>query len=95
MKFSEVKKLVIEEYNRRGLASDVRYRALDHFEEFLKNELNQMWNDVSKFPKNKEDMKSLYTTYNGKELNGARTSVVNEIYNQLANVGITLTEYTK
>lgn len=95
MNFSEIKTMVSTEYDHRNLASDVRYKALDHFEDFLKSQLVQLWNDVSKFPKNPSHMKLLYTKYNGKDLSGAKSSVVNEVYNQLAHAGITLTEYTE
>lgn len=36
MKWTELKKLVTEEYDRRNLASNVRYRSLDRIEEFIK-----------------------------------------------------------
>lgn len=36
MKWIELKKLVTEEYDRRNLASDVRYRSLDRIEDFLR-----------------------------------------------------------
>ena len=37
MKWTELKKLVTEEYDRRNLASNVRYRSLDRIEEFIKS----------------------------------------------------------
>ncbi|MDE6577193.1 MAG: hypothetical protein K2J82_02500 [Muribaculaceae bacterium] len=97
MNFAEIKKLVVEEYDRRDLKSDVRYKALNDFDEFLKKkDLIEMWNDVSKFPDSKEIMKELYRRYLDKAvLSGAESSMINEVYNQIKAQGIELTDYTK
>lgn len=94
MNFSEIKKLMITEYDSRNLASSVRYNALNHFDTFLKENYVDIWNDVSKFPADKDMMKRYYAEYNGKELSGAKSSVVNEVYNQIGNQHIKLTDYS-
>ena len=42
MKWTELKKLVTEEYDRRNLASNVRYRSLDRIEEFIKSNYDKL-----------------------------------------------------
>lgn len=85
MKFEEIKEMVIREYDTRGLKSDVRYKALDDFDRILKSnkQLLELWNDVSKFPDNKNVMKAIYEKIKGKSLNSAQSSMINEVYNQL------------
>ncbi|MDE5886861.1 MAG: hypothetical protein K2J48_09770 [Muribaculaceae bacterium] len=85
MNFAEIKKLVIAEYDQRDLKSDVRYKALDDFEDFLKKkEMLELWNDVSKFPRDKNQMKLVYRRYLDKEtLSGAESSMINEVYAQI------------
>lgn len=97
MNFAEIKKLVVAEYDKRELKSDVRYKALNDFDEFLKKkELLVFWNDVSKFPKDKEVVKRAYRAFQGKDvLNGAEDSMINEVYNQFKAKGIELTDYAK
>lgn len=85
MTFNEIKQLVIAEYNRRKLASDARYRALDDFEYMLKTLYPEVISDVSKFP-HKEEMKSAYEEYrNNQDLKMSKgaSSMINEVYNQL------------
>ena len=97
MNFAEIKKLVIAEYDTRNLVSNVRYKALDDFDDFLKSsDFVKLWNDVSKFPKEKEKMKYVYCRYQGKDkLNQAESSMINEVYTQIKGQGIQLSDYSK
>ncbi|MDE5975052.1 MAG: hypothetical protein K2G69_00730 [Muribaculaceae bacterium] len=96
MNFAEIKKLVIEEYDDRHLAQKNRYRALENFDDFLKRKDPSFWNDVSKFPENKELMKLAYCKFLEKDnLNGAESSMINEVYNQINLQEIKLTDYSK
>ncbi len=95
MNFGEIKKLVIAEYDSRGLKSNQRYEALDDFENVLKHNLIDLWNDVSKFPVDKEKMKAVYgSKFLNKNLNDGESSMINEVYKQLAKQEITLTDYS-
>ena len=96
MTFSEIKKQVIAEYDRRQLLSKVRYRALDDFENMLKRSCAELLYDVSKFPHEKEMMKKVYEEYRksqGLKMSAGASSMINEIYNQLDKAGVTLTDY--
>lgn len=74
MRFSEIKMHVIEEYDTRNLVSDVRYKALDDFDQFLKTkDMLKFWNNVSLFPTEKLMMKKLYERHKGKRLNSAES----------------------
>ncbi len=83
MKWNELKELVITEYGRRNLKSDVRYRALDKVEAFIKEKHPNIMSDVALFPSDKYAFKNAYEAYKGKHINSAESSAVNEIYNQL------------
>lgn len=96
MEFKEIKKLVIAEYDRRDLKSDVRYDALDDFELMLKCYCKEILSDVSKFPKHKQQMKTLYEIYRQKQglkMSQGASSMINEVYNQLDIAEVQLTEY--
>ncbi|MDE5874089.1 MAG: hypothetical protein K2H15_00465 [Muribaculaceae bacterium] len=96
MNFAEIKKLVIEEYDNRHLAQKNRYRALENFDDFLKRKDPSFWNDVSKFPENKELMKLAYCRFLEKaNLNDGESSMINEVYNQIRGKEIELTDYSK
>ena len=95
MNFGEIKKLVVAEYDSRGLKSNQRYRALDDFENVLKHYLIDLWNDVSKFPVDKDRMKAVYgRKFLNKDLNDGESSMINEVYNQLSAQNIILTDYS-
>lgn len=96
MIFKEIKKAVIAEYDRRKLSSTVRYKALDDFEYMLNVLHPELIEDVTKFPRLKEIMKSRYERYRnnqGKKMSSGASSMINEVYNQLHNAGAFLTSY--
>lgn len=98
MKFSEIKKQVIEEYDRRHLAVRVRYKALDDFENMLKKLYPELLSDVSNFPIQKEIMRAVYEEYlnnQGKKLSDGALSMINEVYNQLHKADTPLTDYSQ
>lgn len=84
MKWEELKKLVIAEYDRRNLASNVRYRSLDRIESFIKTSPQAMDSIELLLKVDKKVIKESYREFRGVErLNGADSSCINEIYNQL------------
>lgn len=88
MTFRELKKLVVAEYDRRKLSSNVRYKSLDDFENMLRVAFPELISDVLKFPSDKEIMKKAYEKYRnnkGLKMSCAASSMINEIYNQLQN----------
>lgn len=96
MTFYEIKKRVIAEYNKRQLVSDARYQALDDLEQMLKIHGADLIFDVSKFPDNKAIMKAAYEKYRsnqGLKMSDAASSMINEVYNQLNQAGVILTDY--
>lgn len=98
MTFNEIKLLVIAEYDRRKLKADVRYRALDDFEHMIKTLCPELISDVSKFPMQKELMKSLYEKYRnnqGLKMSSGASSMINEVYYQLQKAHVCMTDYTR
>ena len=96
MIFKEIKELVIAEYDRRQLVAKVRYKALDDFEHMLKISCPELIYDVSKFPYQKEIMKEIYEKYRndqGLKMSDGASSMINEVYNQLQNANVCLTDY--
>lgn len=90
--------LVIKEYDKRHLAANVRYRALDDFEDFLKRECPELLSDVSRFPTQKVLIKRIYEIDRNDrdlKLSAGASSMINELYNQLNAAKITLTDYLK
>lgn len=86
MKWIELKRLITEEYNRRNLASDVRYRSLDRIEDFLRQSPQLMNNVELLLQVDKKALKEAYRQFRGTEnISGADNSCFNEIYNQLIN----------
>ena len=83
MAIEQLKALVEEELNSRNLKSRVRFSALNKVIPFIKNQYGV---DASSPPASKDELKDAYEKYKGKILNGAESSVINELYNQLANV---------
>lgn len=84
MKWTELKKLVTEEYDRRNLASNVRYRSLDRIEEFIKTS-SEVTNSVEMLLQvDKNVLKEAYRQFRETEnISDADNSCINEIYNQL------------
>ena len=96
MVFSEIKKAVIAEYDRRKLSATVRYKALDDFEYMLNALHPELIEDVSKFPRQKEILKNKYEKYRtdqGKKMSSGASSMINEVYNQLQIAGAFLPDY--
>lgn len=83
MTIERLKALVIEELDSRELKSKARYSALDKIVPFIKNQYGV---DATSLPASKENMKVDYEKDKGSAINGAESSVINELYNQLANV---------
>ena len=83
MTIEQLKALVEEELNSRNLKSRVRFSALNKVIPFIKNQYGV---DTSSLPASKDELKDAYEKYKGKILNGAESSIINELYNQLANV---------
>lgn len=83
MNILELKRLVIAEYNNRNLKSSQSYKELDKIIDYLRNNYG---NELNHLPKDKNQFKREYCDYLGKEeLNGAESSVINEIFYQLTN----------
>ncbi len=98
MEFKELKELVINEYDKRNLAVNVRYRALADFEDFLKRKCPELLSDVSRFPTQKVLIKRIYEIDRNDrdlKLSAGASSMINELYNQLNAAKITLTDYLK
>lgn len=83
MNWEELKKRIIAEYDSRHLKSRVRYSALEKIDVFLKKQYPSVIDNVESLPADKGVVKGLYREYKGSELNGAESSVINEIYNQI------------
>ena len=83
MTIERLKALVIEELDSRELKSRARYSALDKIVPFIKKQYGV---DVASLPASKEELKATYEKDKGSAINGAESSVINELYNQLANV---------
>ena len=83
MTIEQLKALVIEELDSRELKSRARYSALDKIIPFIKKQYGV---DVASLPAAKEELKAAYEKDKGSAINGAESSVINELYNQLANV---------
>lgn len=84
MKWEELKKMVISEYDKRNLASIVRYHSLDRFEAFIKTSPKALGSIELLLQVDKKVIKEAYREFRGVErLSGADSSCINEIYNQL------------
>lgn len=83
MNWEELKKRIIAEYDSRNLKSNVRYSALEKIDAFLRKQYPSIIDDVKSLSADKSVVKGTYKEYKGSELNGAESSVINEIYNQL------------
>ena len=83
MTIEQLKALAIEELDSRELKSRARYSALDKIIPFIKKQYGV---DAASLPASKEELKAAYEKDKGSAINGAESSVINELYNQLANV---------
>lgn len=71
--------LTKEEFDRRNLKSDVRYRALEKIVDFLSRKYG---NELICFQIGKDTLKNEYEKDKGKPLNCAESSAFNELFNQ-------------
>ena len=83
MTIEQLKALIVEELDSRELKSRARYSALDKVVPFIKKQYGV---NTTSLPASKEEVKLAYEKDKGCEINGAESSVINELYNQLANV---------
>ena len=85
MEWNELKKRIADEYDRRQLKSDVRYRALDNIVDYLKAYHKDVITNVSALMSiDRNELKEAYRNHKpSKKLSGAESSAFNEIYNQL------------
>lgn len=87
MTWNELKKRIIAEYDSRNLKSQARYKALDKIEDFIKQCHPQAMAEITKLTAiDKQYLKEQYAQQKGDNINGAESSVINEIYNQLSKL---------
>ena len=83
MTIEQLKALIVEELGSRELKSRARYSALDKIVLFIKKQYGV---NATSLLASKEELKAAYEKDKGSAINGAESSVINELYNQLANV---------
>lgn len=86
MKWNEIKKSIINDLQTRGLADpNIRINALEKLEGIMKLHFREILNEPSLLNNiNKNDFKEQLARYKANDtLNGAESSVVNEIYYRL------------
>lgn len=84
MKWEELKKLVIAEYDRRNLATNRRNSSINRIEKYIKSNFQTMEPIKLLLQTDKEILKKQYKEFLGvNKLNSADNSCINEIYNQL------------
>ncbi len=84
MNFKELKEQIVKEYDRRKLKSNVRYLALDKVEKFLLQYQSSVTDNVEILQSlDKQAVKTAYENYKQAKINGAESSVINEIYKQI------------
>lgn len=84
MKWEELRKLVISEYDRRNLATNRRNSSINRIETYIKSNFQAMDPIELLLQTDKEIFKKRYKESLGvNKLNGADDSCINEIYNQL------------
>jgi hypothetical protein len=83
MNWNEIRISIINDLNSRGLANpNIRINALERLEVIMKSHFKEILDDPSKLKKiDKNDFKERLAKFktNG-NLNGAESSVINEIY---------------
>lgn len=86
MKWEELKKLVIAEYDRRNLATNRRNSSINRIEKYIKSNFQAIDPIELLLKTDKEIFKRQYGDFLGvNKLNGTDDSCINEIYNQLIN----------
>ena len=86
MKLSELKKRVVDELNSRNLADPrIRINALNKICLYLA-QTEYIKEGLIDFPEDKNELKKVYQNIKGKALNGAESSVINEMYNQIIKI---------
>lgn len=75
--------LTKEEFDRRNLKSNVRYKALEKIVNFL---FHKYGNDLICFQNGKDTLKKEYEKDKGKPLNCAESCAFNELFNQIQKV---------
>lgn len=83
MTIEQLKALIVEELDSRELKSRARYSALDKIVLFIKKQYGV---NATSLLASKEELKAAYEKDKGSAIDGAESSVINELYNQLANV---------
>lgn len=87
MKWDELKKQVIAEYDRRNLATNRRNSSINRIEKYIKSNFQAMDPIELLLQTDKENFNKQYKDFLGVDkLNSADYSCINEIYNQLNNL---------
>ena len=82
MTIVEIQNKVFAELDSRNLANpSIRKKAFEHVSDFIKVSKYYSKGDVI-LPQDKKQFKLDYQTHKGKKLNGAESSVINEMYKQ-------------
>lgn len=82
MTTSEIRNKVFAELDSRNLAKpSIRKNALEHVMEYVKTSKYHK-NGAVILPEDKRQFKKDYELHKGKNLTGAESSVINEMYNQ-------------
>lgn len=85
MTLQDLRLKVREEFDRRDLKSNTRYRALDKVIAYIKEYHN---GSLSVLQNNKQEFKNQYENYKsriGQAFSSAESSAINEMYNQLSS----------
>jgi len=85
MNFQEIQKRVKKELLSRNLANpSLRLNALEKVSLYIQQKHKEIYDDAKLLNSiDRNDFKAEYETYKGSKINGAESSVINEIYNQL------------
>ena len=87
MTWTELKKIIIAEYDSRNLKSRVRYNAIERIEILIEQHHAPAIKEVKKLMVvDKQCLKKQYVEQKEKSISGAESSVIDEIYNQLSNL---------
>lgn len=82
MTITEIRNKVFAELDSRNLANpSIRENALDRVLDFIKTS-KYYKNGAVILPEDKRQFKQDYEVHKGKDLTGAESSVINEMYNQ-------------
>lgn len=86
MVWERIKKSIVDDLLSRNLSDPrIRLNALENIERiFLKHLIEYIDDPIKNFNAiDKVKLKELLTQYKGKELNGAESSIINEIYRRI------------